>query len=95
MNVWVQGLIGIIVIGVVYQLWRTNVQFGGQIGSGLRWIGLGLLFFCLEVIDRILGPYSFLGSFSSVSHEIMSYLVSLAGLIFAGIGFSKLKRISK
>ena len=46
-------LILAITVGVLYNLWRTTLTFGGIIGKGLRMIGLGIVFLSVEALDRV------------------------------------------
>lgn len=85
----------VIIVGVVYSLWRTTKAYGGLIGSGLKWIGLGIVFFSLESLDRVLGNLSFLNSISPDSPEVVHNIVLIFGLLFSGIGFSRLLKITK
>lgn len=91
----VRVFIVIIVLGVIYSLWRTTKAYGGLIGSGLKWIGLGIVFFSLESLDRVLGGLSFLGSLNPGNPEAVHNIVLILGLFFTGIGFSQLVKITK
>lgn len=91
----IQGLIIIIVIGMIYSLWRTTKAYGGLVGKGLRWIGLGMVFFSLEALDRVLGDLSYVKSFGFGNAEFVHNVILLLGLLFSGIGFSKLTSIGK
>lgn len=91
----IRALVIIIVLGVVYSLWRTTKAYGGLIGSGLKWIGLGIVFFSLESLDRVLGNLSFLNSLNPDSPEVVRNVVSIFGLLFSGLGFSQLLKITK
>ena len=85
----------IIIIGVVYSLWKTTKAYGGVIGSGLKWIGLGIVFFSLESLDRVLWNLSFIDPLSPANAESIHNLVLLFGLLCSGIGFSRLTKITK
>ncbi|OGE75337.1 MAG: hypothetical protein A3C85_02285 [Candidatus Doudnabacteria bacterium RIFCSPHIGHO2_02_FULL_48_21] len=92
-----QGLIIAVVIGVVYSLWQTTKSYGGLIGTALKWIGLGIIFFTLEAFDRVFGAvgnFSVIDSFNIAPDMIHNSLL-LFGLLFCGIGFSKLTHIAK
>lgn len=91
----VRAFVIIIIFGVVYSLWRTTKAYGGLIGSGLKWIGLGIVFFSLESLDRVLGSLSFLNSINPGSPEVVHNIVLVFGLLFSGIGFSQLIKITK
>ena len=95
-NIWqllVQAFVVVIVIGGVYNLWRTAKAYGGIVGSGLRWLGLGMIFFSLESIDRVLGNLSFVDSISATNAGLIHNIILLLGLLFSGIGFSRLTKV--
>ena len=91
----VQILAVIIILGMLYSLWQTTRAYGGLIGAGLRWIGLGMVVFSLEALDRVLGNLSYISSFSSGNPELAHNIVLLLALIFSGIGFSYLTKVTK
>ncbi len=91
----IQGFIVVIVIGVVYSLWRTTKAYGGLMGAALKWIGLGMVFFSLEALDRSLGNLSFVSLVSAFDPDLLHNGLLLFGLLFCGIGFSKLMKIAK
>ena len=98
MTLVLQGLVLIIIIGVVYSLWQTTKSYGGVIGSALKWIGVGILFFTVEALDRIFGTLanvSFVNTISIAEPAVLHNLLLLFGLLFSGIGFSKLTRAAK
>lgn len=93
-----QGMVAVIIIGVVYSLWETTKSYGGAIGTALKWVGLGILFFIIEAFDRIFGTLadlSFIDSLTVVDPELVHHGLLLLGLLGAGIGFSKLTRAAK
>ena len=94
-QITVQILFVIIVLGVFYNLWRTTKAFGGLIGTALKWIGVGMLFFAIEALDRVLGDVSVLSSFSPDNAELVHNAVLLLGLAFSMFGFSRLTRIAR
>lgn len=85
----------VIILGVVYSLWRTTKTYGGLVGSGLKWLGLAIVFFSLESLDRVLGGLSFLDSLNPDSPEVVHNVVLIFGLLFSGLGFSQLLKITK
>lgn len=91
----IQGFVAVIIIGITYSLWSTSKVYGGLIGASLRWIGLGILFFSLETLDRVLGDLSFVNSLSADNAELLHYLLLFLGLSCSGIGFSRLTKIAK
>lgn len=91
----IQGLVVVIIIGVIYSLWRTTKTYGGLVGAALKWIGLGMVFFSLEALDRALGNLGFVTLISSNYSDIIHNFLLLFGLLCSGIGFSKLTKIAK
>ncbi|MDP3993658.1 MAG: hypothetical protein Q8P75_01610 [bacterium] len=96
-NIWqllVRAFVIIIVIGGVYNLWRTAKTYGGIVGNGLRWLGLGMILFSLESLDRVLGNLSFISPLSGGANaDLFHNIILLLGLLFSGIGFSKFTKI--
>ena len=93
-----QGLIFVIIIGVIYSLWATTKSYGGAIGSAPKWIGVGILFFTVEALDRIFGTLadlSFVNSLEFTDPVLLHHSLMFLGLLFSGIGFSKLTRAAK
>lgn len=91
----VQIFVVVIVVGVAYSLWQTTKAYGGLIGGALKWIGLGIVFFSLEALDRVLANLSFVNSLFSKNSETVHNIILLFGLALSAIGFSKLTRIAK
>ena len=92
-NLIIQGLIAIIIIGVFYSLWVSTKIYGGIIGKAIRLLGIGMIFVAITVIERVLINFSILETSSNLS--IAQDFMSLIGLIFLGLGFSKLASGSK
>jgi hypothetical protein len=91
----VQIFMATIVVGGIYSLWQATRAYGGLIGGALKWIGIGMVFFFVEAVDRGLGHLSVIASVGDANAEIVHSTVLILGLLFAGIGFSRLTRISK
>lgn len=85
----------VVIVGMVYSLWKTTKAYGGLIGDAIKWIGLGMIMFSLEALDRVLGSYSFVYSLASANAELWHNLIMLVGLLFSAIGFSRLSKITK
>ena len=90
----VQIFIVIIIVGGGYSLWKTTRVYGGKIGSGLKWIGSGMLVFAVESLDQVLGPLSVVKSISVENADDIHRLLLGLGLLLAAVGFSKLRRIA-
>lgn len=98
MAIILQGFIAVIIIGVVYSLWQTTKSYGGLIGSALKWIGLGIVFFTVESFDRVFatfGNLSILNVLGFADPDLVHNFLLVLGLLFSGVGFSKLTRIAK
>lgn len=94
----VQIFVIVIIAGTAYSLWRTTRAYGGLIGGALKWIGLGMIMFSLEALDRVLGDLSFVGSLfggNAENGEIAHNIILLLGLALAAFGFSRLTKIAK
>lgn len=93
-----QGFIAVIIIGVAYSLWQTTKAYGGLIGTALKWIGLGIVFFTIEAFDRVFnafGNLSVLNAFGLPEPSLVHNFLLVLGLLCSGVGFSKLTRIAK
>lgn len=91
----IQIFVIVVILGIIYNLWQTTKAYGGLIGGALKWIGLGIIFFSLESLDRVLGGYSFVDTFSRANPILVHNAILLFGLLFSAIGFSKLTKIAK
>ncbi len=87
-NLIIQGLIAVIILGVFYNLWVSTKVYGGIIGRAIRLLGVGMIFVAIAVIERVLINFSILETSSNIS--IAQDIMNLIGLIFLGLGFSKL-----
>ena len=92
-NLVIQGCIAVVIIGVFYNLWSSTKAYGGIIGKALRWIGVGILFFSLAAIERALVNFSIIEP--TLTTGIIQDCMSLIGLVFLGLGFSKLASVAK
>ncbi len=93
-----QGFIAVIIIGVAYSLWQTTKSYGGLIGTALKWIGLGIVFFTIEALDRVFETFAGLSVLNIIGFsnpDMVHNLLLILGLLCSGIGFSKLTRIAK
>ena len=53
-NFVVQAFVAAILIGVIYNLIATTRSYGGIIGKAIRWIGVGILFISVAIIEKVL-----------------------------------------
>lgn len=92
-NFFIQGLIVAIVIGVFYNLWASTKIYGGLIGKAIRLLGLGMLFIAIAVLERILMNFRIIEG--TVNLALGQDILTLIGLFFLGLGFSKLGSVNK
>ncbi|HEV8601504.1 MAG TPA: hypothetical protein VGQ87_02805 [Patescibacteria group bacterium] len=92
-NILLQGFIAVILIGVFYNVWLTSKSYGGLIGHAIRYLGFGLLFVTLGVIEKILVTFQVIEF--TINLSMLQDALTLIGLIFLALGFSKLASIAK
>lgn len=92
-NFIIQGLIAAIIVGVFYNLWSTAKIYGGLIGWAIRFLGLGMLFITVAVIERVLINFQILTITPNLA--LLQDILNLIGLLFLGVGFSKLGSATK
>jgi hypothetical protein len=90
---FVQGLVAVIIIGGFYSLYASTKAYGGLIGQAIRFLGVGMMFIVVAVIEKILINFAIIDVTITVS--IVQDLFNLLGILFLGIGFSKLASASK
>jgi hypothetical protein len=89
----IQGLIIAIVLGVYYTLYVSTKLYGGLIGKAVRFIGIGMLFVTVTVLERVFINFGVLPN--SIELSIVQDILNLLGLAFLGLGFSKLAQVNK
>ena len=89
----VEGLVVIIIIGGLYSLYASTRSYGGLMGSAIRLLGIGMLFVILAAIEKILMNFSILEDSNTVG--LIQDGFNLVGILFLGLGFSKLASIAK
>jgi hypothetical protein len=92
-NFIVQGLIIAIVLGVYYSLYTSTKLYGGLIGKALRFIGIGMLFITVTVLERVFINFGVLEG--TLDLALVQDILNLMGLIFLALGFSKLGSANK
>lgn len=92
-NFIIQALIIAIVIGVYYSLYTSTKMYGGLIGTAVRYLGIGMLFITVVVLERIFINFGVIDS--SVDIALIQDILSLVGLTFLALGFSKLAAVNK
>lgn len=89
----IQGLIAVIIMGVFYNLWVSTRVYGGIIGLAIRFLGLGMLFVTISAIERVLANLAVIDQ--NLNLAIAQDIFNLIGLVFLGLGFSKLASVTK
>jgi hypothetical protein len=92
-NFIIQGLIFIVMIGVFYNLIVTTRAYGGIVGHAVRLVGIGIVFFSITTIERSLVNFSIIKP--TLNASLAQDVLSILGLIFSGLGFSKLASSTK
>ena len=90
---FVQGLVTVIIIGGFYSLYSSTKAYGGLIGKAIRLLGVGMLFVVIAVIEKILINFAIIQATTSVSAA--QDIFNLLGILFLGLGFSKLAAAAK
>lgn len=89
----------VLVGGILYNLWAGVTGFGGQLGSALKVIGLGVLFLSLETLDQVVETLSGWGSENifgtGILHDNVHQIVVLIGFFIFALGLSKITKIVK
>lgn len=93
LNLVIQGLIAAILIGVFYNVWASTKAYGGLIGKAIRFLGIGMLFITIAVIEKILINFSVVDATPNLN--LVQDVLTLIGLFFLASGFSKLASIAK
>ncbi|MGE5297591.1 MAG: hypothetical protein ACM3KM_00310 [Acidobacteriaceae bacterium] len=89
----VQGLIVAMMVGMFYVIWTTTQAFGGIIGKSLRFLGYGILFISVAVIEKMLINFDIIQESSMVS--LVQDIFNLIGLGLLSWGFRMLARASR
>lgn len=93
LNLIVQGLILVIIIGVFYSLLMTTRAYGGLIGSAIRLLGVGIILISVSVIEKMLANFEVIEN--SVQLDLGQDILTLIGLMFLAYGFKRLANIAK
>ena len=92
-NVLIQGTIAAILIGMFYNVWISTKAYGGMIGTAVRFLALGLLFITIAVIEKILLNFGII--IPSLELNLTQDILTLIGLFFLAMGFSRLASAAK
>jgi hypothetical protein len=90
---FVQGLVLVIIIGGFYSLYSSTKAYGGLIGKAIRFLGIGMLFIIIAVIEKILLNFGILHS--AITLSLTQDAFNLLGVFFLGLGFSRLAAAAK
>jgi hypothetical protein len=90
---FVQGLVLVIIIGGFYSLYASTKAYGGLIGKAIRFLGIGMLFIIVGVIEKILLNFAILDS--TITFSLIQDGLNLFGVLFLGLGFSRLAAAAK
>lgn len=89
----IQGLVAVIIIGGFFSLYKSTQAYGGLIGKAIRLLGVGMMFIVVAVIEKILINLTIIKLTSTMS--LVHDGLTLFGLLFLGLGFSRLAAASK
>ncbi|HYC79409.1 MAG TPA: hypothetical protein VEC17_00080 [Candidatus Binatia bacterium] len=92
-NLILQGLIAVILIGMFYSLWMTTKAYGGLIGHAIRMLGIGIILISVVVLERMLINFSVIES--SVTLNAAQDVLTLLSLLFLSMGFKRLAAAGK
>lgn len=92
-NLIIQGLIAVILIGMFYNVWISTKSYGGLIGAAIRLLGLGMLFITIAVIEKLLLNFGIITP--SLELNFAQDILTLIGLFFLALGFSRLASAAK
>lgn len=92
-NLIIQGCVAVIIVGMFYDIWSSTKVYGGIVGKAIRLFGLGMLFITISIIENLL--VTFLIVQNSPELALAQEIMNLAGLVFLGLGFSKLASANK
>jgi hypothetical protein len=93
LNNILQALIVVILIGMLYSLWKTTNAYGGIIGNAVRLIGVGITLISIVVLEKMLINFSVVEN--SANLHIAQDVLTLLSLLFLSWGFKKLAAVAK
>lgn len=92
-NIIIHGLMTAILIGMFYNVWISTRVYGGLIGHAIRLLAVGMLFVTIAVIEKIFLNFGIIHP--SVEVSFIQDILTLLGLLFLALGFSKLAAAAK
>lgn len=90
---FIQGIIVAIIIGVFYNFWISSKAYGGIIGTAVRFLGVGMIFITIAVLEKIFVNFGIIAQTPNMA--LIQDLLNLVGLFFLARGFSKLGSAAK
>jgi hypothetical protein len=93
LNNILQALIIVILIGMLFSVWKTSHAYGGIIGSAVRLIGVGITLLSVLVLERMLVNFSVVENTANM--RMVQDILTLLSLLFLSWGFKKLASVAK
>src|SRR5262245_34524193 len=93
LNVIIQGLIAVILIGMFYSLWLTTKAYGGLIGGAVRLLGVGIMLLAISVLEKMLINFGVV--MNSDNLQLAQDVLTLFALLFLSLGFKRLASVAK
>jgi hypothetical protein len=93
LNNIIQALIVVILIGMLYSLWKTTRAYGGLIGRAIQLIGVGIILISIVVMEKMLVNFSVITN--SENFLLGVDVLTLVSLFFLSLGFKRLASIAK
>jgi hypothetical protein len=88
-----QALILVILIGMLYSLWKTTQAYGGLIGYAIRLIGVGIILIAIVVMEKMLINFQVISL--SANLQMAQDILTLLSLLFLSLGFKRLASVAK
>lgn len=89
----IHAFVLVIALGVYYNLWTSTKLYGGLIGAAIRYIGIGMLFVTIAVIEK--GLLNFQIIQDSVLVGMAQDILNVIGLFLLFFGYLKLASATK
>ena len=89
----IQGLLVAIIIGVFYNFWATTRAYGGIVGRAVKFLGVGMLFITISVLEKILVNFGVISQTPNLA--LVQDVLNLIGLFLLARGFSILASAAK
>lgn len=93
LNNILQALIVVIMIGMLYTVWRTASTYGGLIGHAITLMGIGITLVSAVVLERMLINFNVIEI--SPNLALAQDGMTLGALVFLLLGFRRLAAVAK